>query len=269
VLDALYQARMGSLPASKEAWALQLALTEHLESIWEKPDEGIWEVRGGTQHFTFSKVMAWVAIDRSVKSAERFGLEGPLDHWRKLRQRIHDQVCELGYDAKVGAFVQAFGSKLLDSSVLLIPLVGFLPPSDPRVKGTVEAIEKRLVRDGFVYRYDSASTEDGLPAGEGAFLACSFWLVDNLILQGRREDARHLFEQLLAVRNDVGLLAEEYDPESRRQVGNFPQAFSHVALIGSALNFEHAHKPDQPHPAEQRSKDGSGARAELKMKGEN
>jgi GH15 family glucan-1,4-alpha-glucosidase len=190
VLDALYQARVGALPASREAWALQRALTDHLETIWQQPDEGIWEVRGERQHFTFSKVMAWVAIDRSVKSAERFGLDGPLDHWRKLRQRIHDQVCQLGYDADVGAFVQAYGSKLLDSSLLLIPLVGFLPPSDPRVRGTVDAIEKRLVRDGFVYRYDSAATDDGLPPGEGAFLACSFWLVDNLVLQGRREDAR-------------------------------------------------------------------------------
>jgi len=257
VMDALHQARLGKIAESAEAWALERALVKRLEQIWEKPDQGIWETRGTPQHFTHSKVMAWVAIDRVVKSAEQFKLEGPIDHWRELRDRIHADVCEKAYNAELNSFVQAYGSKLIDASVLLMPLVGFLPASDPRIRGTVEAIEKRLVVDGFVLRYDSAATDDGLPEGEGAFLACSFWLADNYLLLGRQEDALRIFERLVALRNDVGLLSEEYDPELRRQVGNFPQAFSHIALLSTAFNLGHARHQNAPRPVEQRGKDGS------------
>jgi GH15 family glucan-1,4-alpha-glucosidase len=255
VMDALYHARRGGLASSEDGWRLQRALVAYLETVWDRPDEGIWEVRGGRQHFTHSKVMAWVALDRAVKSAEEFGLDGPLDRWRALRGRIHEEVCRRGFDPALGAFVQAYGSKQLDASLLMVPLVGFLPPSDPRVRGTVEAIERQLTVDGLVLRYDTASTADGLPAGEGAFLACSFWLADNLALLGRRDDARRLFERLLALRNDVGLLAEEYDPRVGRQVGNFPQAFSHVALVDTALNLSRA-PDDMGRPAEQRAAAG-------------
>ena len=251
VMDALHQGRKGGLPRSLESWDLQRALVNHLETIWDKPDQGIWEVRGQPQHFTHSKVMAWVALDRAIKSAEEFRQDHTLDRWRRLRAHIHDEVCRRAFDPEIGAFVQAYGSKLLDASLLLMPLVGFLPPEDPRVRATVEAIEQRLVADGFVLRYDSAATDDGLPAGEGAFLACSFWLVDNLVLQGRSDDARRMFERLLALRNDVGLLSEEYDPQLGRQVGNFPQAFSHVSLVDSAFNLGHAAQK-APKPAEQR-----------------
>ena len=234
VLDAFYVARHAGLATSEATWALECALLLHLEKIWRDPDEGIWEVRGGPRHFTHSKVMAWVAFDRAVRSIEEFGLEGPLERWRELRSLIHEEVCERGFDPKQNAFVQAFGDPALDASVLLIPIVGFLPPDDPRVRGTVAAVEAKLVRDGFVMRYDSVVGVDGLPAGEGAFLACSFWLVDNYVLLGRHDEARALFERLIALRNDVGLLAEEYDPHERRQLGNFPQAFSHLALINAA-----------------------------------
>jgi GH15 family glucan-1,4-alpha-glucosidase len=222
---------------------LQCELLKHLETIWEEPDEGIWEVRGGRRCFTYSKVMVWVAFDRAVKSIEEFGFVGPLEHWRRLRQTIHDDVCQKGFDQELGAFTQSYGAKELDASLLLIALVGFLPPEDPRVRGTVEAIERHLMADGFVRRYDTGAVEDGLPEGEGVFLACSFWLVDNLVLLGRPDEARRLFERLLALRSDLGLLAEEYDPGSRRQVGNFPQAFSHIALINSAYNLAHAERP--------------------------
>ena len=235
VLDALHHARVGGLSAPLESWALEQAAIEHLMEIWELPDEGIWEVRGGQRHFTFSKVMAWVALDRAVRSAEKFGLPAPLDRWRAVQQEIHDTICAKGYDAGRNTYVQSFGSRALDASLLLLPLVGFLPPDDERMRGTVAAIERGLMRQGFVRRYDTSDGTDGLPPGEGAFLACSFWLADNYVLQGRREEARSLFERLLSLRNDVGLLAEEYDPTARRQVGNFPQAFSHVALVGTAL----------------------------------
>ncbi len=237
IMDALHQARLGNIPESAEAWELQKALAAHLETIWDRPDQGIWEVRGKPQHFIHSKVMAWVSIDRMVRSAERFHLRGPIDEWRTLRDRIHADVCEKGFDRQLNSFVQAYGSKLLDASLLLIPLVGFLPATDPRVRGTVECIEKRLCADGFVLRYDSGQTDDGLPPGEGAFLACSFWLADNYVLLSRRDDAERLFERLLSLRNDVGLLAEEYDPRVKRQVGNFPQAFSHIALLSTAFNL--------------------------------
>jgi len=257
VMDALHQARLGNIPESADAWALERALIKQLEQIWERPDQGIWETRGAPQHFTHSKVMAWVAIDRAVKSAEQFQLEGPVDHWRELRDRIHADVCQKSFDPELNSFVQSYGSKLVDASVLLLPLVGFLPPSDSRVRGTVEAIEKRLLVDGFVLRYDSAATDDGLPEGEGAFLACSFWLADNYLLLGRQDDALRLFERLLTLRNDVGLLSEEYDPALKRQVGNFPQAFSHIALLSTAFNLGHARRQNAPRPVEQRGKDGT------------
>ncbi len=253
VMDALHQARRGGLPRNLEAWRFQCALIDHLKTVWQEPDRGIWEVRGLPQQFTHSKVMAWVAIDRAVKDAATFGLECPMEEWRELRDRIHADVCEKGYDAELGTFVQAYGSKQLDASLLLLPLVGFLPADDPRIRRTIEAIEAHLVADGFVMRYDTSDTDDGLPPGEGAFLACSFWLVDCLMLLGRHDDARKLFARLLALRNDLGLLAEEYDPRVGRLVGNFPQAFSHIALIDSALNLSRLDRRASPRPAEQRA----------------
>jgi GH15 family glucan-1,4-alpha-glucosidase len=252
VIDALYQGRRGGLPDSEEARRLGVALVAHLERVWTEPDEGLWEVRGPRQHFTHSKVMAWVALDRAIRAAEEMGRDAPLDKWRATRQRIHDEVCERGFDRELNSFVQAYGTRQLDASLLLIPMVGFLPPEDPRVHGTVEAIERRLVVDGLVMRYDSRATDDGLPPGEGAFLACSFWLADCYALVGRRADACALFERLLALRNDVGLLAEEYDPRLRRLVGNFPQAFSHIGLVDTALNLSRS-VPAEQRPAEQRA----------------
>jgi GH15 family glucan-1,4-alpha-glucosidase len=236
-IGALYVARKAGLAADDASWDLECALIAHLETIWHEPDDGIWEVRGGRKHFTHSKVMAWVAFDRAVRSAEEFELQAPLDHWRTVRDTIHAQVCEHGFDAKRNSFVQSYGVTSLDASLLLIPMTGFLPPTDPRVRGTLAAIERELVRDGLVLRYDTGTGTDGLPPGEGAFLACSFWLADNYLLQGRLDDARALFERLLSLRNDLGLLSEEYDPADKRQLGNFPQAFSHLALINTALRF--------------------------------
>jgi GH15 family glucan-1,4-alpha-glucosidase len=243
VMDALHHARIGGLQHLVEGWAFQRALVSHLEEIWSSPDEGIWEVRGGARHFTHSKVMGWVAFDRAIKSAEAFGLEGPIDRWRKVRAEIHDEVCEKAFNRGLGTFVQAYGSDQLDASALLIPAIGFLPPGDERVRGTIEAIERKLVRNGFVLRYDAAAASDGLPPEEGAFLACSFWLADARVLLGRGNDARKLFERLLLVRNDLGLLSEEYDPNAKRLLGNFPQAFSHIALINTAHNLERVEKP--------------------------
>ncbi len=243
VMDALHQARLGGLAATEAGWDLQKALLRKLERAWREPDEGIWEVRGPRQHFTYSKIMAWVAYDRALASAESFGLDGPLDDWRALRHEIHAEICDKGFDPELGSFVQAYGSKQLDASLLLIAAVGFLPPDDPRVRGTVEAIERDLVWDGLVLRYRTEETADGLPPGEGAFLACSFWLVDAYVQLGRVEDARRLLDRLLSIRNDVGLLAEEYDPDAKRQVGNFPQAFSHLALINSIHNLYRTTKP--------------------------
>jgi GH15 family glucan-1,4-alpha-glucosidase len=237
VMDALHLARRAGKEPDENAWRVQTALIEFLESAWTEPDEGIWEVRGPRRHFTHSKVMAWVAVDRTVKSIERFGLPGPVERCRKLRAAIHEEVCRKGFDTKRNTFVQFYGGKDLDSSLLMIPLVGFLPASDSRVRGTVQAIERDLMRNGLVARYSTKPELDGLPAGEGVFLACSFWLADNFALLGRQDDAVRLFERLLELRNDVGLLSEEYDPSKRRLVGNFPQAFSHVSLINTATNL--------------------------------
>jgi GH15 family glucan-1,4-alpha-glucosidase len=243
LMDTGYQARRGGLSGNEAGWAVGLAVLDHLKKIWREPDQGIWEMRGPPQHFTYSKVMAWVAFDRAIKSAETFGLEGPVDDWRKLRDEIHDEVCERGFDKKLGTFVQAYGSDQLDASLLLIPGVGFLPATDPRVEKTIAAIEKKLIRDGYVMRYSTEQVEDALPPGEGAFLACSFWLVDVYTLQDRTDDAERLFRRLVGLRNDVGLLSEQYDPDRKRLVGNFPQAFSHLALINSAYNLTQARKP--------------------------
>jgi len=246
VMDALHQARKGGLKVDEAVWRLQRSLIHHLESVWAQADEGIWEVRGERRHFTYSKVMAWVAVDRAIKAIEKFGLKGPLTHWEELRQRIHDDVCRNGFDARVGSFVQSYGSVELDASLLLIPLTGFLPADDPRVRGTLAAIERDLTLDGLVLRYRTERVDDGLPAGEGRFLACSFWLADNYVLQGRHAEARNLFKRLLALRNDVGLLSEQYDLNTRRMTGNFPQAFSHVGLVNTALNLtRHANPATQ------------------------
>lgn len=234
VLDCLHQARSAGLAVDQDAWTLQRALLDWLESHWDDPDEGIWEVRGPRQDFTHSKVMAWVAVDRAVRCAEG-GLPGPVERWRALRDVIHEDVCRRGYDPGRGAFTQAYGSRALDASLLMIPQVGFLPATDPRVRGTIEAVERELTADGLVYRYDTGTRVDGLPPGEGVFLACTFWLADALALLGRREDAARTFERVLGLANDVGLLSEQYDPGARRLVGNFPQAFSHVSLVNSAL----------------------------------
>ncbi|HXH24414.1 MAG TPA: glycoside hydrolase family 15 protein [Vicinamibacterales bacterium] len=243
VMDALHLARRAGIPLDPAAWALQRALVKHLEQAWLQPDEGIWEVRGPRRHFTHSKVMAWVAFDRSAKAVERYGLEGPADRWRRLCRQIHEEVCREGYDAERNTFTQYYGSRELDASLLMIPLVGFLPAGDPRVRGTVEAIERELMWNGFVRRYRTREDLDGLPGSEGAFIACTFWLADNYVLQGRHDDALRLFEQLLGVCNDLGLLAEQYAPDTRRQLGNFPQAFSHVMLINTARNLTRTRGP--------------------------
>jgi GH15 family glucan-1,4-alpha-glucosidase len=234
---------------------------ESLEGRWREPDEGIWEVRGPRRHFTHSKVMAWVALDRAVKSAEGFGLKAPLAAWKEARAAIHTAVCREGFDAQAGTFVQSFGSPELDASLLLIPTVGFLPHDDPRVLGTVRAVEERLMRDGFVQRYDTKRSDDGLPPGEGAFLACSFWLADSYAICGERGKAERLFERLTGLCNDVGLLAEEYDPGTKRLVGNFPQAFSHIGLINTAVNLARPEEGPaaQRHRAPQRGRNHAGS----------
>ncbi|MBS1303312.1 glycoside hydrolase family 15 protein [Loktanella sp. SALINAS62] len=237
VMDTLYQARSSGLSLNEAYSGLLLKLMKQLEEVWRRPDEGIWEVRGGRQHFVHSKLMSWVAFDRAIRFAEEFGLQGPVDRWYRLRAEVRAEILERGYDAKRGAFVQAYGSKALDSALLLIPLVGFLPADDPRVASTADAIERELSKNGLLLRYDTVQAEDGLPAGEGAFLACSFWLADNKFLQGRREEGEALFERLLALRNDVGLMSEQYDVKNQVMAGNFPQAFSHFAMINAAFSF--------------------------------
>jgi len=243
IMDVQHQARRSGLIANESGWDSAVKFLEHLAKIWRQPDQGIWESRGPAQHFTYSKVMAWVAYDRAIKSVETFGLEGPIEEWRKLRDEIYAEVCEKGFNEKLGTFVQAYGSDQLDANLLLLPAVGFLPVTDPRIENTIATIERRLLRDGFVMRYSTEAVEDALPPGEGAFLACSFWLVDVFTLQGRLDEAERLFRRLLGLRNEVGLLSEEYDPIGKRLVGNFPQAFSHLALINSAYNLTRATKP--------------------------
>lgn len=243
VLDCLHEARRVGIAPGIADWALQRRILRFLETACTEPDEGIWEIRGPRQHFTHSKVMAWVAFDRGIKAVEQFGCGGPVEQWRAQRQALHEEICLRGFNPKLQSFTQAYDGETLDASVLLIPLVGFLPPNDPRVLGTVAAIERSLMREGFVLRYATTETEDGLPPGEGVFLPCSFWLADNYALQGRHDDARALFERLLAIRNDVGLLSEEYDPRAKRLLGNFPQALSHLALINTAHNLASATGP--------------------------
>jgi GH15 family glucan-1,4-alpha-glucosidase len=243
VIDALYVARRAGLAADEASWDLECALIEHLEAIWTQPDQGIWEVRGPPRHFTHSKVMSWVAFDRMVRSVEEFGLAGPVDRWRAVRDQIHRDVCKRGFDGGRGSFVQYYGADALDASLLLIPIVGFLPIDDQRVIGTVAAIERDLLREGFVFRYRTEKGTDGLAPGEGVFLACSAWLADVYVLQGRYAEARTLFERLLALRNDLGLIAEEYDPAEKRQLGNFPQALSHLSLVNTARNLLSAAGP--------------------------
>ena len=243
LMDALHQARRTGIEPDEDAWVLQRAIMDHLEGIWDHPDQGIWEVRGARRHFTHSKVMAWVAMDRAIKAVERLKLEGPLARWQHLRETIHAQVCRDGYNADRHSFVQYYGGTSLDASLLMIPMVGFLPPSDPRVRGTVQAIEADLMDDGFVRRYLPSTELDGLPLGEGVFLPCTAWLADTWCLMGDRVKARALFERLLSVRNDVGLLAEQYDPRAQRLLGNFPQAFSHVGLVNTAYNLSGAGGP--------------------------
>jgi GH15 family glucan-1,4-alpha-glucosidase len=249
LMDALYQSRVHGLAKERPAWELQKVLLAYLETIWDRPDNGIWEMRGEPRHFVHSKVMAWVAFDRSVRSVETQDLDGPVDRWRATRDEIHHEVCERGFDDALGSFTQSYGSKELDASLLLIPLVGFLPASDARVRGTVEAVERGLVEHGFVLRYRTHEAGfDALPPGEGVFLPCSFWLVDSLELLERHDDARALFDRLVSLTNDLGLISEEYDPIARRMLGNFPQAFTHMALVNSAFNLV----PHPPSPLRRR-----------------
>jgi GH15 family glucan-1,4-alpha-glucosidase len=243
LLDSMHQCYRAGLEPEEPAWKLQRALLDFLEGAWERPDEGIWEVRGPRRHFTHSKVMAWVAVDRAVKSVERFGFDGPVARWRALRKLIHTEVCREGFDPGLNSFVQSYGSTALDASLLMIPLVGFLPAEDPRVQGTVDAVQKHLMSSGFVLRYHNERHVDGLPRGEGVFLPCTAWLADVLVLLGRTDEARELFERILSVRNDVGLVSEEYDPVGGRLLGNFPQAFTHVSLINTARNLSHVGGP--------------------------
>jgi len=261
VMDVLHHARHGQLAPNEAAWALQKGLLARLETLWQEPDRGMWESRGPPRQFTSSKVMAWVAVDRVVQSAEQFELEGPLDAWRALRRRIHQDVCDHGFNTRVGAFVQSYGSDDLDAALLLIPLVGFLPPEDPRVQGTIAAVERRLTDNGLVKRYEGGDISQGLPEAEGAFLPCSFWLADNYHLQGRDTQARELFERLLTLRNDVGLLSEEYDARARRLVGNFPQALTHIALVNTAHNLTLSHGPAKQRSGRNHTRPGASTAA--------
>jgi GH15 family glucan-1,4-alpha-glucosidase len=256
LMDALHLARRGGLAPDENAWRMERALTEFLESAWKEPDNGIWEMRGPQRHFTHSKVMAWVAFDRMVKAVERFGLSGPVEHWKSVRQAIHDEVCHRGFNSEQNTFVQYYGSDRIDASLLMIPLVGFLPARDSRVKGTVAAIERNLLIDGLVMRYRTHPHIDGLPPGEGVFIPCTFWLVDNLALLGRKKDALQLFQRLLDLRNDVGLLTEEIDPRNTRLLGNFPQAVSHISLENTACTLSR----DDPASATDRGEAKSGER---------
>lgn len=258
LIETLYAARTADLAPLGEAWRLQRVLLDPLEHKWTQLDHGIWEVRGPQRAFTHSRVMCWVAFDRAIKSTERFGLKGPVEQWRKVRDEIHADICKNGYDPERGSFVQHYGGKALDASLLLIPQVGFLPIDDPRITGTIAAIEQDLLRNGLVLRYSTDQVEDGLPDDEGAFLACSFWLADAYVMQGRMDEAAELFERLLGLRNDLGLLAEEYDPVQKRLVGNFPQGFSHIGLVNTAYNLLKAHGPAQQRATGQAASNGSG-----------
>ena len=255
LMDALHVGRRYMLEPSEASWSFQQSLLKELESKWRMADEGIWEVRGGRRHFTHSRLMAWVAFDRGVRAVDDFGLSGPVAHWRKVREEIRSDILENGWNEQRGAFVQSYGDTALDAALLLIPLVGFLPPDDRRVVATVEAIQRELVEDGLVLRYRPEHTEDGLTGKEGTFLVCSFWLADALTMMGRLDEAEALFEKLLGLRNDLGLLAEQYDPRASRQLGNFPQAFSHIGIINTANNLISARGPaeqraDRAAPAE-------------------
>jgi GH15 family glucan-1,4-alpha-glucosidase len=257
LMDTFEQARKGALAPPESGWSLQVELMKHVDQYWAAPDEGIWETRGPPRHFVYSKVMAWVAFDRAIKAVERYGLPGPVDEWRATRARIHAEICEFGFDAERKTFRSAYGETTLDASLLLMAQVGFIAPKDPRYIGTIEAIERELLVDGFVKRYNTVETDDGLAPGEGAFLACSFWLADAYVSIGRHGDAHKMLQRLLSIRNDLGLLAEEYDTVNGRLVGNFPQAFSHVGLINTAFNLTRVTRP-----AEQRAKvNGSGVQA--------
>jgi GH15 family glucan-1,4-alpha-glucosidase len=239
VLDSFWFSRRAGLPPREPAWELALKMLEYLETAWRRPDQGIWEMRGPPRHYTYSKMMVWVAFDRAVKAVTIGGREGPVDRWREVRDEVRDEVLERGYDSQRGTFVQSYDSQAVDASALMIPLVGFLPATDERMVGTVETIERELLHGGFVRRYSTerSAEADALPGDEATFLPCSFWLADNLALIGRTADARDLFERLLGVANDLGLLSEEYDVGARRLVGNFPQAFTHVALVNTARNL--------------------------------
>lgn len=253
LIDAFHQSRMAKLKLDEESWALECNVLNHLAEVWDHPDHGIWERRGEPKHYVFSKVMTWVAFDRGIKSAEAFGFKAPLLHWRTLRDAIHRDVCNNGFDAGMNAYVESYGSTMLDASLLLLPAVGFLPPSDPRIRGTIAAVEKHLMRDGFVLRHDPRELPAGQPPLEGAFLACSLWLADAYVLSGDLDKAQVLFDRVVGIANDVGLLAEEYDSVARRQTGNFPQALTHIALVNTAHNLSAARQESEK-PAVQRSK---------------
>jgi GH15 family glucan-1,4-alpha-glucosidase len=256
LMDALHQARVHGIPPEEAAWEMQKSLLDYLEGHWRDPDEGIWEVRGDRRHFVHSKVMAWAGVDRAVRAVEDFGLEGPGDRWKQLREEIFDEVCERGYDSERNTFTQYYGSRTLDASLLLMGSVGFLPGHDDRFRGTVAAIDKELNRDGFVNRYTSSEHLDGLPSGEGAFLPCTLWLADAYLLSGRGDKARELFERVAGVANDLGLLAEEYDVAGRRLVGNFPQALTHLSLVNTALDLDSNAGPSRRRSARRRGGGG-------------
>lgn len=253
LMDAFHQARVHKIQLDDETWPVELVLLEHLAKVWTEPDCGIWEQRGATRHYVFSKAMCWVAFDRAVLAVEKFGRKGPVAEWRALRDRIHAEICANGFDAEENTFVESYGSKMLDASLLLLPAVGFLRPDDPRVTGTIAAIERRMMKNGFVLRHDPQEAHDGeVQPIEGAFLACTLWLADAYVLLGRVDDARELYLRVHGIANDVGLLSEEYDPDLRRQTGNFPQALTHIAMVNTAQNIFAALHPDKP--AVQRAK---------------